>query len=513
MCFNLEQELYTHFQYETFRLGQKTIIEDVLNGEDVLGILPTGSGKSVCYQLPAKLLPGLTIVVSPLISLMTDQVKQLKARHYTGVVALNSFLSMKDRQAVLRNLSAYKLIYISPELLQQSHVLSMIQQQTISLFVVDEAHCISQWGHEFRPDYLKLSAIIAQLGHPPILALSATATPRVQEDIMAALKRPHMMRHIFPMDRENIAFIVEETENPQDKLEIMTSLLAKHHVPTIIYFSSRQLAEQLAITLSQKLPDRRIAYYHGGMEQTDRLLIQQQYMTDQVDVICCTSAFGMGIDKSNIRLVIHYHFPTELESYIQEVGRAGRDGEHSVALLLFSEADIMISENLITRELPDEANLEGIFQRIKQILQTNDRESSDEEIAALINLNEIQWRYLKHQLIKHDIMNGKQVVCDDMKWERAREDIRAHIVERMFIKRRQLRKMIAWIRESDCLRRQLYKHFQDGYTEKHAECCSNCGYTIRDVQLKAQILEQQNNNWQDHLKKLLLQDNVYAKTE
>src|SRR5690625_2720860 len=213
----LTEHLQQHFKYDTFRQGQEEIIQDVLNGYSVLGVLPTGSGKSLCYQLTAKLLSGTTIVVSPLISLMIDQVKQLKAIQFKEVVALNSFMEYAERRQVYEQLHTYKLVYVSPELLQKESLLAYLQQVDISLFVIDEAHCISQWGHEFRPDYLKLHSIIKLFKNPPILALSATATVNVQTDITTSLHRPNMIKHIYPMDRENITFCVRETSNEAEK--------------------------------------------------------------------------------------------------------------------------------------------------------------------------------------------------------------------------------------------------------------------------------------------------------
>ncbi|WP_077299630.1 DEAD/DEAH box helicase [Virgibacillus pantothenticus] len=206
----LKQKLTDYFGYDSFRQGQLEIIDDILTGENVLGVLPTGSGKSVCYQLPAMLLDGITIVVSPLISLMMDQVKQLKAKRWKRVTAINSFMDRKEREQVLQSLHTYQLIYVSPELLQQEMFQSRLKTLHVRLFVIDEAHCISQWGHEFRPDYMRLKQIIAHCNYPPILALSATATPKVQTDIIDSLGGLPFTKHIYPIDRTNIAFCIQK---------------------------------------------------------------------------------------------------------------------------------------------------------------------------------------------------------------------------------------------------------------------------------------------------------------
>src|SRR5690625_1139430 len=274
----LENNLKSHFNFPAFRTGQKEIIQDIMQGSDVLGVLPTGSGKSLCYQLPAKLLSGTTIVVSPLISLMIDQVKQLKAIQFKEVVALNSFMEYAERRQVYEQLHTYKLVYVSPELLQKESLLAYLQQVDISLFVIDEAHCISQWGHEFRPDYLRLHSVIEMLNNPPILALSATANEDVQADIIHALKRPKMIKHIYPIDKPNIAFHVVRLQDEDEKLHTLTKLVSTYRVPTLIYFSRREDTENIAHRLATQLVDRKVAFYHGGLDAFDRLMIQQQFM-------------------------------------------------------------------------------------------------------------------------------------------------------------------------------------------------------------------------------------------
>ncbi|MUV39751.1 DNA helicase [Lentibacillus sp. JNUCC-1] len=502
----LEKELKHHLNYDAFRTGQKAIIEDVMGGHDVMGVLPTGSGKSLCYQLPAQLLKGLTIVVSPLISLMTDQVKQLRAQHYKGSIALNSFMSPKERQEVLRSLGAYKLIYISPELLQNPVIMTAFKRQEVSLFVIDEAHCISQWGHEFRPDYMRLSETIAHLGNPPVMALSATATPQVQEDIIRVLNLPNIKRHIHPMDRQNIMFAVEQVFDHKDKMSRLKDLLEMYQAPTLIYFSSRQLTEEVALNLQAAFKDRRIAYYHGGMEQSDRLLIQQQFMNDQTDVICCTSAFGMGIDKSDIHLIVHYHFPTQLESYIQEVGRAGRDGKDSMAVLLYDSKDVHLSKRLLANELPDEQQLGNIISIIRNLSTTSRKLPFDEEMILMTGLNEIQWRFLKHQLMKRDIIteDGRFIQSAD-DWVKTIDTILSHIQQRMGVKEHKLKQMVDWMETTNCLRYELYRHFQDGYTKRTVNCCSNCGLQWDKRIISERKRESNGENWHMKLRKRLLQ--------
>ncbi|MBP1969637.1 ATP-dependent DNA helicase RecQ [Virgibacillus natechei] len=500
----LEEKLKTHFNYTSFRLGQKAIIEDVMSGKDVLGVLPTGSGKSICYQLPATLLDGVTIVVSPLISLMIDQVKELKAFHFKKVVALNSFMSPTDRKLVFDNLHTYKLIYISPELLQKEEVLGRLRQLHISLFVIDEAHCISQWGHEFRPDYLKLNSIIRTLKKPSILALSATATPAVQQDIISALNTPSITKHVHPMDRDNISFSVERVMDDKEKQSTIINLLSHYNVATLIYFSSRQATEDTAKILSEKLASKRIAYYHGGMEQGDRITIQQQFMNDQLDIICCTSAFGMGINKDNIRLVIHFHLPLQIESYIQEVGRAGRDGETSASLLLFSEKDIYLPKNMIKSELPSFEDLKVVFQQLQNLYKAGDQLPKN-GAENLFQISETQWRFLQYQFEKHGMIEGNNIIFHEENWRQAFQWINNHRAERTLLKENKLREMLQWIHESECLRKHLYKSFQSSYNKPKYQCCSNCGFSFTNWKPKQKNIKAiPEGTWESKLKNLLL---------
>ncbi|WP_156289259.1 RecQ family ATP-dependent DNA helicase [Oceanobacillus salinisoli] len=504
--FTLEQELKKYFHFSSFRKGQKEIIQDVLEGKDVLGILPTGSGKSICYQLPAILLEGLTIVVSPLISLMLDQVKQLKASHFKNVVALNSFMNPQERKDILRNLHMFKLLFISPELLQQNEMIRVIQRIKVSLFVIDEAHCISQWGHEFRPDYLKLDTIISKLGNPTTLALSATATPAVQEDIVSSLNKPNMVKHIYPVDKPNIAYCIEKLVNDQEKNERLIQILSNYRVPVLIYFSSRNMTEKIAKLLSNKLSGLRIAFYHAGMEAMDRITIQQQFMNDQLDVICCTSAFGMGINKSNIRLIVHYHFPLQMESFIQEVGRAGRDGKSSVSLLLFTKNDIVMPHNMIQNELPDEKRLSNVYDYLYHLSQQKqDMPEDDVQIQNSLELSEIQWRFLRYQLEKHGIIKDNKIMTYNENWKYIFQTIFHVIKSRVKLKESKLTEILKWIHEEKCLRETLYKSFQPSSTEALYQCCSNCGFSWVDWEPKQKLKE--NNmelDWATQLRNLLL---------
>jgi len=501
----LYDDLYTYFHKEYFLPGQRQIIEDVLAGKDVLGILPTGSGKSLCYQFPAKKLSGTTIVVSPLISLMTDQVKQLKATHFKEVIALNSFMDPLERKKVYPHLATYKLIYVSPELLQQKEAMYWLKKITISLFVVDEAHCISQWGHEFRPDYLRLRKVISDFGHPGILALSATATKEVRKDIMHHLGTPKMEQHIYPIDRKNIIYDIKKRNGDKEKTTYVATIIRTYHIPIVIYFSSRQTCQEIADFLSKTIPDRQIAYYHGGMEQIDRTLIQQQFMNDQIDVVCATSAFGMGINKQNIRMVIHYHLPAQLESFIQETGRAGRDGNSSVSLLLYSDSDKYIPKGFIKRELPPLAKLSYIWNKLAD-LYANDLPipKNDKEIDHCFHLSQTQWRFLFYHMTKHGMIREGNIIYDKQHWQKVLYNIKSVISRRMKQKENKLDEMMEWISEDGCLRKKLFEGFQSTYTIPDGHCCSNCGFQYTNWKPILTETKKGTKPWDDILRKILL---------
>ncbi|MBM7552430.1 RecQ family ATP-dependent DNA helicase [Thalassobacillus pellis] len=503
--YDLEKYLKTHFGFDTFREGQKEIISDVLNGYDVLGVLPTGTGKSICYQLPAMLLDGITVVVSPLVSLMVDQVRQLKAAGFKRVAAINSFLDPRQKRQVLDRLSHYRLLYLSPEMLQNQHVADRLGIMDVALFVVDEAHCISQWGHEFRTDYLRLGDMIGKMGRPPVLALSGTATPEVQSDIIRQLDCEGMQLHIYPMDKANISFVVEHVNHSDQKVDKLTELLAHNHAPAMIYFSSRLQAENTAHELMRRLSDRQVAYYHGGMEHTDRLLIQQQFMNGQLDVICCTSAFGMGIDKKDIRLVIHYHIPPQLESFIQEVGRAGRDGNHSISIILYAPSDDMLPKKLIQSELPSTSDLDCIFSYLHTITHEDQPLPVDAVVMEETGLPEIQWRFIKHHLKRHQLLEDNILITNRDKWEVMKEEVERVVRDRYTYKMMKLSELIMSLQTQGCRRVMLYKPFQKDIKEPVVPCCDHCGFAWQKVRFDIAKRNPETLDWIARLNRLFLQ--------
>ena len=345
----LHKALKHFFGYDQFRLNQLPIIESVLAGKDVMAIMPTGAGKSICYQLPAMLLPGITIVVSPLIALMKDQVDSLLAN---GIHAafLNSSQSPETQREVISQAQQgnIKLLYIAPERIpaNSSSFIDFLRKLNPSLFAIDEAHCISSWGHDFRPEYLKLAILKQSFPGTPVLALTASADKITQNDIVAKLDVPAATVFVSSFNRPNIWYYVKPKTNVVAKI---TDYILKHKEDSgIIYALSRSSTEDLAGLLKAK--GIRAAHYHAGLEASERSRVQEAFQKDEINVIVATIAFGMGIDKSNVRFVIHHDVPKNIEGYYQETGRAGRDGLKSEALLFYSRGDIMKLRRFATVE-------------------------------------------------------------------------------------------------------------------------------------------------------------------
>ncbi|MCC8102282.1 MAG: DNA helicase RecQ [Clostridiales bacterium] len=365
-----KQTLKKYFGYDTFKPGQEEIIDAVLSGKDVLAIMPTGAGKSICYQVPALLFPGITIVISPLISLMQDQVKALnEAGIHAGYI--NSSLTDAQIAKVYARAAegAYKILYVAPERLESYSFVEFTEQIRISMVTVDEAHCISSWGQDFRPSYLKIVDFIDRLRFRPIVsAFTATATEEVKTDISCVLKLRDPKIVVTGFDRENLYFSIETTGEKDD---FVREYIRKHPDESgIIYCATRKNVDNVYERLSAD--GVAVSRYHAGMDNEDRKESQDDFIYDRSLVIAATNAFGMGIDKSNVRFVIHYNMPQSMENYYQEAGRAGRDGEPSQCILLFSPQDIMINKFLLEHkdftDVPAE-DMESIRQRDARRLQ------------------------------------------------------------------------------------------------------------------------------------------------
>lgn len=362
----LTRLLKDKFGYETFRPGQQALIEKVLAHESALGIMPTGGGKSICYQLPALVVKGLTLVVSPLISLMKDQVDALNEMGISATF-INSSLTGSQIHERLQQAARgdFRLVYIAPERFETYGFQQLLKQIPVSLIAVDEAHCISQWGHDFRPSYLKLAQVITQLPQQPaVIALTATATPQVAEDILRNLHIPAENQIKTGFERKNLAFQV--VKEPKDTY-LLEYLRVNRGQSGIIYASTRKEVERLFALLQSK--QIKVGKYHGGMKELERSQSQEAFLFDEIEVMVATNAFGMGINKSNVRFVIHAQIPGNIESYYQEAGRAGRDGLDSDAILLFAPHDLQIQQFFIDQSEMDLAYKQKEYLKLREMSQ------------------------------------------------------------------------------------------------------------------------------------------------
>ena len=373
--------LKKYWNHDAFRTPQEEIIASVLNGKDTFGLMPTGGGKSITFQVPAMMMEGVCLVISPLVALMKDQVKNLQNKGIKAI-ALTGGISSDDMIDLLDNcqFGNYKFLYLSPERLQNDWILERIKNLPINLIAIDEAHCVSQWGHDFRPAYLKISKLKEYFPKVAFLALTASATQRVKEDIITQLQLDDPAIFTKSFARENLAYMVFKVE---DKLHLMEQILKKNPQPSIIYVNNRKSCSETVKQLESL--GFSATYYHGGLSSKEKENQMQLWMEEKVQIMVATNAFGMGIDKANVKTVIHLHIPPNLENYYQEAGRAGRNGKKSFAVLLTNPSDVIHAEAQFLNNLSDKAFLNQVFIKLCNYFQIAYGEGINEKFSFNIN--------------------------------------------------------------------------------------------------------------------------------
>jgi ATP-dependent DNA helicase RecQ len=379
-----QQALEKYFGFREFREPQGEVISGILNGQDVFVVMPTGGGKSLCYQLPAILRDGVTVVVSPLVALMKDQVDALVTKGLSATL-INSTISGGEQQQRIRRMreGEFKLVYIAPERFRSRSFLQALGQITIGLFAIDEAHCMSQWGHDFRPDYFRLGSVLEELGRPQVAAFTATATPEVRTDIVHRLGLENPSIFVAGFARPNLRFLVTETEREPDKYNRLRDLIRRHRTG-IVYCATRKRVDLVSEELRSW--GIRVVSYHGGIDDAGREEAQNQFTQNNCDVAVATNAFGMGIDRADIRFVLHFEIPGSLEAYYQEAGRAGRDGEPAECELLFNYADTRVQDFFIDGSNPSVELIRNVYLLLRNMAnERGEVEQSIRDIAARID--------------------------------------------------------------------------------------------------------------------------------
>jgi ATP-dependent DNA helicase RecQ len=483
---DLTRALHDLFGFGDFRPGQREACEAALAGRDVLVVMPTGSGKSLCYQLPGLLRDDLTVVVSPLVALMQDQVEALAARGLGDRVALvNAQQDGSANAGVLARAAAgeLRLLYVAPERFAAPGFLERMREVRVGLFVVDEAHCVSQWGHDFRPDYFRLADAARALGAQALIASTATATTRVALDVERRLALSDPLRVATGFDRPNIAFAVARPGGHEKRPLMAEALREPDALPAIVYAGTRAGAEELAGELSAALGEEALAY-HAGLDRERRAVVQRRFLADEARVICATNAFGMGVDKANVRTVIHASVPASLEAYYQEAGRAGRDGDPARALLLAENRDKALHVHFIKREQIDEDLPGWLADRIAAAADGDGRYLLDaHELVRGLGGDGDRLRSLLGHLTRAGVISPTPSAPDRVAGRllapfdrRAAALCRSSLEEGIKARWRQYREIWAYVEQDSCRRAVILQHFGDRSTPaaRPGACCDAC---------------------------------------
>ena len=479
----LRRTLRRTFGFRSLREGQEEVIRSIVEGRDTLAIMPTGAGKSLCYQLPGTQLPGTTVVVSPLLSLMKDQVDKLQELGI-GAAQVNSTLTTREESAVLEEIQKEQreFVFVTPERITQPEFLETMKTNKIDVFVIDEAHCISQWGHDFRPSYLRLREAVEALGNPPILALTATATPEVVDDILRRLGREDMQVISTGVYRENLHFEVVRTHGDEDKVGHLARLLAEIEGSGIIYTSTVKDCE--AVTEQLQGLGFEVARYNGRLGSKERHRNQDRFMAGELKAIVATNAFGMGIDKADIRFVIHYSMPGTLEAYYQEAGRAGRDGESARCVMLFQPDDKNTHIFFLNGRYPKREHFDAVYRALERLKADRDAVAPTEvhERAKSVPQNKIRvvLATMKDLAIVEESETGQfHLLRSGLDAEELEEAAR-HYEQRAEADRDRLRRVVLYAQTALCRWKAILDYFGETMPEERCGSCDNCQRPIAE---------------------------------
>jgi ATP-dependent DNA helicase RecQ len=469
------------FAFKDFYPGQEDVVSRVMQGQDTLAILATGAGKSLTYQLPALLLHGTTVVVSPLIALMKDQLDMLRERGITDVVALNSTLSEEQEIRARERVASgtIKIAYTTPEKLEDESFLRLLQSIEVPLFVVDEAHCISQWGHDFRPAYLALGGVIAKLGRPTVLALTATATPSVREDVLHQLGIEHVKPIVRGFDRPNLVYEARKADKEADKLKILNQLFTGDDAlegTGIIYTATIKNALEVQHYLTRQL-DVPAAVYHSKLHKEDRTSVHNLFMDESIRAVVATNAFGLGIDKPNIRFVVHYDLPGSLEAYTQEAGRAGRDGLESRCILIYRMSDTRVQNYFLTGKYPDVEEVQRVFGTI-EVFGDQAEGVSMTDLRKILQLPLTKLKVILALLKKSGYIEplGKSAYGLTEAVRKHRELVLslANYETKKSYDQSKLAMMLQYAETNSCRRRFILNYFGEDFEPLRCGACDNC---------------------------------------